>query len=60
METSTGVGKGEEEQVTLADVLRRCDVILELLQLFQSRKVTDDASRERRWHQGHQQRHPHR
>jgi hypothetical protein len=43
METGTGVGKGEEEQVTLADVLRLCDIILELLRPFQPCNVMSDV-----------------
>jgi hypothetical protein len=43
MEAGTGVGKGEEEEVKLTDVLRRCDVILELLWSFQPRKVVGDV-----------------
>jgi hypothetical protein len=33
MNSGPGIGNGEEdEKVTLADVLRRCDTIIELLQ----------------------------
>jgi hypothetical protein len=52
MNSSTIIGKGEEEKVTVDDVLRRCDAILELLWPIQSRKavgnvlvMSDDGAR---------------
>jgi hypothetical protein len=45
MNSGTAVGKGEEEEeVTIADVLRRCDAILDLLRPVQPCKVVGSVS----------------